>query len=613
MKYRDMKIKSKLLIGFCCVIVLSIILSGFSIYTLNKVNAGYENLLGFSQQRLKHVLEIKTNVMDIRRITTAINAYTGNVERQEGYKTESANIVNAINIEADSYIDLAKNDTSLSQEEARDIVSKADSLKTVLAEYKAKLIGPNIISAMANDKESVVANAAAQAPLISTLSETIQELTQYEENLTETLSDKVIAQEVFYSSILLIITVVIVALSLLAAFTIAGIITKPIKLMSNYFRYAGTTGDIRISPENLEHMKKISSGKDEVGEISASLAGFMERITAVSEALEMVANGDLTVELPLLSETDMMGASVQKMLNSLNDMFGEVNAVTDQVSGGSTQIADSTQALSQGASEQAAAVEELGTTIVHVLAQTQENAQNAQRTLSLVNQAGAEMQDTVKHMEELKSTMTGISLSSEKISKVIKVIDDIAFQTNILALNAAVEAARAGQHGKGFAVVADEVRNLASKSAEAAKETAELVQTSVGHVQRGSEMADKTAQSVIRVADTAQQAQEKILEINEASKAQEHAITQINEGIGQISQVVQTNSATAEENAAASEELSGQSQILRELVGRFKIIDSEYHSDFSPNSIPSGLLSERTQEPAFSLLETNRNNGKYIF
>ena len=394
--------------------------------------------------------------------------------------------------------------------------------------------------------------------------------------------DSLVSGIIMFLSIAAVIALII---AVTLAFKISGLISKPLKLMSDYFKYAGTTGDITIHSENFEQMKDLSKGNDEIGDISSSLSSFLERVTAVSEALETVANGDLTTEISLLSDADVMGISVQKMLDSLNGMVCEVNTATEQVSGGSKQIADGAQALASGSTQQAATVEELSATVAQVFTQTRENSQNAKKTLDLVNQAGVEMQDTVEYMEDLKNTMLGITTSSEKISKIIKVIDDIAFQTNILALNAAVEAARAGQHGKGFAVVAEEVRNLASKSAEAAKETAELVQTSVEHVQKGSDMADKTSKRVAQVADTARQAQEKIKEINEASQSQENAIAQINQGIEQISQVVQTNSATAEENAASSEELSGQSQMLRQLMARFRTKDSEYYPSLSSKSI----------------------------
>ena len=313
------------------------------------------------------------------------------------------------------------------------------------------------------------------------------------------------------------------------------------------------------------------SGTDEIGQLTNSLLSMIESNKEQAAALSSIADGDLTVSTVSRSSSDIMGNAISKMVNNLNEIFDEVTASTEHVSGGANQIAYGAQALAQGATEQSSAVEELSATIAEVLTQTQDNSQNARMCLELVNKAGSEMQDAVKYMEELKTTMSGVSSSADKISQIIKVIDEIAFQTNILALNAAVEAARAGQHGKGFAVVADEVRNLASKSASAAKETAALIQTSVEYVQMGNTMVEKTNQSVAKVAQTAQQTQESIIEINDASQRQEESITQINAGIEQISQVVQTNSATAEESASASEELSKQAQTLKQLLGHFRI------------------------------------------
>ena len=403
--------------------------------------------------------------------------------------------------------------------------------------------------------------------------------------------------------------VIAVVLEAVVMIVVVNIIRYMKRLISKRIEKLSKTAEL-LSMGILDVEVK-DEGTDEIAQLADSLLSMVNSNKTQVEALVSIADGDLTVNVVPRCDSDIMGNAILKMLNNLSGMFSDVNTATDQVSGGARQIADGAQALASGSTQQAATVDELSTSIAQVLIQTRENAQNAAATQSLVNQAGVEMQDTLKYMEDLGDTVSGISSSSEKISKVIKVIDDIAFQTNILALNAAVEAARAGQHGKGFAVVAEEVRNLASKSAKAAKETADLVQTSLEYVHKGNEMTDKTNQSVMQVANTAQQAQERIHEINEASRSQENAIARINLGIEQISGVVQTNSATAEENAAASEELSRQSQILRQLVEQFRIKDSNYPAALSSTPASRGQLFDGPQKTDFALSEGKDAYGKY--
>ena len=571
MKYSDMKIKSKLLVGFCSVIILCVILSAMSIYTLKRLNEDYGNLLNYSQQRLKHVLAIETNVMDIRRITTAINAYTGNPERQEGYKTESANIVSTINLEADSYITLANNDKSLSQEEKTEIVSKASSLKIVLAEYKLKLIDPNIASAIENDKESVVANAAAQAPLISTLSTTIRELAEYEEDLTEFLSEEVVGQGRYYSMLIIIITAVIVVLSLVASFSISNIITKPIKAMEGFLRQIGETGNLYFPEENWEAAGKMAVGKDEVSQSLAACLKMLQQFAHYGQCLEAIATQDLTGEVKTASDSDTCGVALKTMQNTLNSMFAEINTASSQVSAGAQQVSQAAQNLASGATEQAATIQQVATNVTMLQGEADENAKIAMVTLSEVTEVGRLMNECTNAMNNMLQAMQDMDEKSTSISKIIKVIDDIAFQTNILALNAAVEAARAGQHGKGFAVVADEVRNLATKSADAAKETAGLIDSSSQSVREGNSIVLKVNESLQAIVEIAEVNAKSMEKLHDASVRQSYSMAEITSAISQVSTVVQSNSATSEETAASSEEMSAQSAILDEIIGRFKI------------------------------------------
>ena len=259
--------------------------------------------------------------------------------------------------------------------------------------------------------------------------------------------------------------------------------------------------------------------------------------------------------------------------NNLSDTLSHIGNASEQVQAGSQQLASSAMDLSQGATEQASSIEELVATITELSRRINDNASDAQAANELSSAAGAGVTESNEHMQQLMLAMQEINETSNEIGKIIKTIDDIAFQTNILALNAAVEAARAGSAGKGFAVVADEVRNLAAKSAEAAKNTTGLIESSFTAVENGTKLANQTAASLSDVVGKAQTVGEKIHNIAEISKEQAEAVSQITTGIDQISAVVQTNSATAEESAAASEELSSQATMLKSLMEQFELSD----------------------------------------
>ncbi|MDD3174769.1 MAG: methyl-accepting chemotaxis protein, partial [Herbinix sp.] len=309
-------------------------------------------------------------------------------------------------------------------------------------------------------------------------------------------------------------------------------------------------------------------------------------IRKISDAAELIADGDLNISLDINTQDEVgsLAMSFRKMADNLNEVMSNIGIAAEQVSSGSKQVSDSSMSLSQGATEQASSVEELSSSLEEISVQTKQNAENANRANELAEMAKVNADTGNSQMKDMLKAMDEINDSSSNISKIIKVIDDIAFQTNILALNAAVEAARAGQHGKGFAVVAEEVRNLAARSAKAAKETTNMIESSIKKVEGGTKIANQTADALIKIVDNITKVASLVGDIATASDEQAAGISQVNQGILQVSDVVQMNSSTSQESAAASEELSSQAELLRNQVVKFKIKKQGYDSHLYNNS-----------------------------
>ena len=332
-----------------------------------------------------------------------------------------------------------------------------------------------------------------------------------------------------------------------------------------------TQGDFNIEVE-YAYKDEISDVADSLKKLAANTNAVIDDISVV---LEEVAGGNLTVgvanEAIYVGVFSRIIVSLNGFLSHLNGTLAQINVASGQVASGSEQVSGGAQALSQGATEQASSIEELSATINLISEMIVSNASDATEANTKTGIAGAQLGEANERMSELVGAMKEISDSSEEIHKIIKAIEDIAFQTNILALNAAVEAARAGDAGKGFAVVADEVRNLAGKSAEAANNTTILIENTVNSIEKGNSLVNEVAEKMESVAAAAGAVAEINARIADSSKGAAEAITQVTTGIDQISSVVQNNSATSEQSAAASEELSGQASMLKELVAQFSL------------------------------------------
>ncbi|MBF0528920.1 MAG: cache domain-containing protein, partial [Deltaproteobacteria bacterium] len=371
-------------------------------------------------------------------------------------------------------------------------------------------------------------------------------------------------QENLKQEIYLIIgcTLALVILITIIAIPLTRTITKPLRL--------GVEFAAAVQAGDLSGRLRMASG-DEIGALANAMDNMADSLDAKAKLAGAIADGDLTREVHLASNKDVLGQALEKMVFSLNDALGQANEAVDQAVSGSTQVSDASQSLSQGASEQAAALEQITSSLTEIASQTKSNAENASQANQIALSAKQAAEGGNSQMAEMNAAMKAINDSSKEIAKIIKAIDGIAFQTNLLALNAAVEAARAGKHGKGFAVVAQEVRNLAGRSAKAAQETAELIETSVSKVEHGADILSKTADSLVNIVTEATKVADLVGEISAASNEQAQGLAQINQGLSQIEQVTNRNTANAEQTASAAEELSGQAMRLREIFSQFKL------------------------------------------
>jgi methyl-accepting chemotaxis protein len=346
------------------------------------------------------------------------------------------------------------------------------------------------------------------------------------------------------------------------AVLVTRMVTVPVKSLTLVAR-ALSQGDLS---ETVTYQSQ-----DEIGLLARAFQATIESQRARAALAEAVAKGDLSRKVVLASDRDQLGSALQTMVQGLRELTTQISSSVSEVANGADEISGASQSVSQGATEQAASLEEISSSIAEVGSQAKGSSENAAMALSLSVAAREAAEAGSQRMQSMVAAMSDIRSSSQQIAKTIKVIDDIAFQTNILALNAAVEAARAGKHGKGFAVVAEEVRNLASRSAQAARETGELIDASGKTVQTGLDVATATAEAFKDIVDNAVGAADLVGKIASASKGQSSGIAQASTALTQIAQVTQSNTAHAEQTAAASQQLAANAQTIKSQLAHFRL------------------------------------------
>ena len=508
--FKNLKIKQKLVTCFILLAVITGVVGIFGIYTMNTINTQSENMYYNNLVPSQKLATIESALEDIRS-----NQLLAIYERNPATLQTRLDAINAA-VESDNAL-LKEYEATIQDDENRALYN---TLTDSLATYRELRNGNlELVKAQKYDEALAGLDKVSQAKLA--VDEDLEALISYNTTLAKDVLASNTANFKTQSTLMIIFIVVGIALAVGLGLMVANMISKPLRRMV--------------------------------------------------DSAEEIANGNLDVDLKIDSRDEVgeLGLAFEKMTNHINEIMTNIDSAAEQVAAGSKQIADSSMGLSQGATEQASSIEQLTASIEEISAQTRLNADNAIEANELAELTKENAVQGNNEMKLMLQSMEEINESSANISKIIKVIDEIAFQTNILALNAAVEAARARQHGKGFAVVAEEVRNLAARSADAAKETTRMIEGSIKKVDDGTKIATKTAAALNKIVDDVAKVSDIVGNIASASNEQAIGISQINQGIMQVSEVVQMNSATSEESAAASEELSSQAELLREQAARF--------------------------------------------
>ncbi len=550
--YKNKPIATKLIIGFLIVAIIAAAIGVVGIVNLNRIGNSSTILYEENALGLQYSGDASTEFLLVRYNLLTLTTLTSEEDINENYNN-SKELMAKVD---EAFVNLH---TVIYSTEASALMDAAEAAWEHYKTYTDELVN----SALSGDGDNVArlieeVFGPDGATIKDNLLSMMDVVAQHAEERAQENSD----EATFSSYMILAAGIVGLAISIVLGIYISRIIANPIKKMVAAAEKLAL-GDVDVELQ--------VDTQDEVGQLTAALSKVIEARKQQVLDTKRLAEGDLTVDFKIESDKDVLGESLSGLVNRLSEVMDSIINAAEQVASGAALVSDSSIHLSEGATEQASSVEELNAALEQVAGQTNSNATKAKSANDLTVLVKKDAENGNEQMSEMVKAMSDISVSSANINKIIKVIDDIAFQTNILALNAAVEAARAGQHGKGFAVVAEEVRNLAGRSAQAAKETTEMIEGSLQKVEAGTKIANETAEALEKIVAEVTEAAQLIDEITRASQEQAESIDEIGSGIAQVSEIVQNNAASSEESASTSEELSAQAALLKETVSIFKI------------------------------------------
>ena len=598
--FYNLKIRGKMLIAFGTIIAMITVLSIIAITELRGVAGSYKYTIEMPKEAERQLRLFQYSTSELRRMTTLMALFTSanDPARIDDYSKDAIAAFDR-GMQNLKDLEIAVIDSTRLEKEVFDAVLGATyQLQDTFIEYKSKVLDPVTAAARAGNYDEVMAYIADGTSLAADLSEMASFIAGLAESDAKDYVNDADKQADRSVMIFLAIAIGVAFIAVIISFVMAALFSNGMKMITQFMMRAGKTGDISFT-ENEKTEAAKEQATDEIGMLKTGAMGFIQHITCISEELEMIANGDLTTNLDVLSDDDVMGQTLLKTVKSLNNMFTDINASAlmvankaslvesgaKQIAATTQNIAEGAQTLAKGSTDQAASVQELSSALKMVEEKTGANAQIADKASKLADSVIVNAEKGNQQMEDMISAVRDIAEANQSIQSIMNTIDSIASQTNLLSLNAAIEAARAGEHGRGFAVVADEVRILAAQSAEAAQKTSMIIKTSIEKSQLGTQIVDATAESFKEIVTGLNESSSLIKSIASASEEQATNISKIKHGIDQVSDIVEQNSATAEESAAAAEEsaasatdsieaaeeLMSQADILKKLLSSFKL------------------------------------------